>query len=106
MRMSDYQCDHCGKHKSQDANHWLLGVVATRRQGEVVVHCGVTVKPWDDRLANRKEVVHFCGDQCATLWQARQMSRPKQPQSNSNGSQPVGAGDGRPTEVALVAPGN
>ncbi len=75
MRIFDYRCDNCGKLKNQDANHWLVGVVAAHRTPEGTTQWSCAVRSWDDRLAKRKVTVHLCGDQCALLWQAKQMSK-------------------------------
>ena len=66
-----YKCNGCEKLRTNDANHWwLLWFVADEDypEGEL------SLCKWDEEWAQRDDVRHVCGQECASLLVSRWMA--------------------------------
>lgn len=56
-----YKCDVCAKMRESDANRWWLLWMVT----EGIPPAGLLLGAWDPVLAEREDVKHACGEDCA-----------------------------------------
>jgi hypothetical protein len=63
MKLDTWACDHCGKQRDKDANHWL---VLDAHDGSVTITTWARTTPAD--LEGKR---HLCGEECAFAFLAR-----------------------------------
>lgn len=76
-KISEIRCNECNKIKDI-ANRWLLGVRTVHSWADehstADFLCPViALRPWDREMAEAPDVQHFCSDQCALVWQQREI---------------------------------
>lgn len=66
MNFNSYKCDGCGAVK-QEANHWFVVRIESHGvdngEGRLVA-TGFLIFPWDAKLADVKDSLHYCGSSC------------------------------------------
>jgi hypothetical protein len=63
MKLDTWVCDHCGKQRDKDANHWLV----LDAHNELV-----TIRPWTRTCSSDLDGKrHVCGEECAFALLAR-----------------------------------
>ena len=54
-----YRCNHCGKLREKDTNHWWLLRISPGHAA------AITLARWDPALARDSSARHICGIECA-----------------------------------------